>query len=173
MLPTAMANPAVHYGKNNMNAMRMRRYLADAASPATPPSGVSLLPFDPNLHIAAVHALLDAAYANGFGSVPPLDEWWESISDDAEYDQDLIILAVDSDQLPIAVMHCWTSAYIKDLVVSTNARRRGVGSFLLRHAFWTFYIRGAEYVDLKVGDKNLPALALYSSEGMTVVGGET
>ena len=95
-----------------------------------------------------------------------------SASEDAEYDQDLMILAVDTDQLPVGAMHCWTSAYIKDLAVSPDARRRGVGSFLLRHAFWTFHIRGAEYVDLKVGDKNSAALALYASEGMTVVGGD-
>jgi ribosomal protein S18 acetylase RimI-like enzyme len=66
----------------------------------------------------------------------------------------------------VAAAICWSSAYVKDLVVATAARRRGLGSNLLRHLLHAFRARGAGAVDLKVDAANQAAIALYRSLGM-------
>lgn len=152
-----------------MKILHMRRRLESAPGLAVPPAGTVLKGFDPPKHVEEVHSLLATGYVDGFGSVPPLEAWWKGISEDEEYDDSLVVLLVDREQRLIGVTHSWTSAFVKDLVVAKDARRRGVGAFLLRYCFHTFYERGAHAVHLKVQNENVVALALYKSVGMTIV----
>ena len=69
----------------------------------------------------------------------------------------------------VGTVLCWTSAFVKDLVVRESRRRRGLGEALLRHVFEAFATRGAPAVELKVESTNLSAVALYERLGMRVV----
>jgi ribosomal protein S18 acetylase RimI-like enzyme len=145
---------------------RLRRDLASAvADPVWPAS------FTPRGFTAedapAVHRLMQIGYAGGGGSVGPFDQWWPGVRDDGEFDAALCFLAVDGAGEIAAVAQCWTSAFIKDLVVHPGARRRGLGEALLLTAFQAFRRRGAAHVDLKVQlDNPRGAVRLYRRLGM-------
>jgi ribosomal protein S18 acetylase RimI-like enzyme len=87
---------------------------------------------------------------------------------DEEFAADLWFLA-ESEQGLVGAALCWTSAFVKDLVVHESWRRRGLGEALLRHTFSVFAGRGATAVDLKVQSSNLPAVSLYQRVGMRIV----
>lgn len=148
--------------------LRMRRVLtAPVLSPAWP-AGTGLVTFAPE-RAAGVHALLAAAYANGGGSVPPFAQWWTAVSHDAEFDPALCFVVQDASGRMIGVAQCWTSAFVKDLAVHRDWRRRGLGRALLLQAFHAFSMRGVGAIDLKVEAGNAAAIALYESLGMHVI----
>ncbi len=146
--------------------LRMRRSLADPVPEPLWPAGIRLVPFEPEHHAQAVHALLLAAYAQGGGYVEPFGIWWPSLRDDPEYDPGLCFVAADGQGRAVGVAQCWTSAFVKDLAVAPGLRRQGLGSALLCQAFRAFQKRGAAFLDLKVDSDNLSgALRLYRSLG--------
>lgn len=70
----------------------------------------------------------------------------------------------------IGLAQCWTSAFLKDLVVSAPWRRKGIGRALLLQAFNTFQERGAVHFDLKVEVGNTSnAEQLYRRAGMAPI----
>jgi ribosomal protein S18 acetylase RimI-like enzyme len=125
------------------------------------PDGVALRPFT-TADAPAVHVLLRLVYANGGGSVGPLAEWWAALAADSEYDPALCFTVWSGDTL-IGAAQCWTSAFVKDLVVHPDWQRRGVGKVLLMTAFQTFRNRGASSVDLKVQANNAGAIRFYEN----------
>lgn len=148
---------------------RFRRTLGGLPDVPRWRSSFSILPFEPTLHALLVYRLLEAGYANGGGEVAGFANWWSALSTDAEYDPGLVFLVGNQDGTPVAAAICWTSAYVKDLVVATGARRQGLATNLLYHIFHAFRRRGATAVDLKVKAENHAAIALYLSVGMTCV----
>lgn len=117
----------------------------------------------------ALHAILAEAYANGFGSVPPLQTWWSTLTADSEFDADLVIIAANSAGQPIGLAQCWTSGFIKDLAVAPDWRGKGIGETLLRQVSWVLQQRGLAAVELKVVAENTHAIALYRRLGMSQV----
>lgn len=115
-----------------------------------------------------LHSLLVGAYRHGEGGVADLPTWTAQMTGDEEYDPALWTLAEANDRLVGAVL-CWTSGFVKDLVVQEAWRGRGLGEALLRHALHTFAARGAQAVELKVHADNSPAIRLYHRVGMRVV----
>lgn len=113
-----------------------------------------------------LHALLAAAYRNGFGSVAAFDEWWTNLVEDPEFDPALVFIAADENANPVGLAQCWTSGFVKDLVVAETWRGRGLGRALLVTAFHAFASRGLTHVDLKVETGNATARRLYQSLGM-------
>ncbi|MGY3172927.1 ribosomal protein S18 acetylase RimI-like enzyme [Pseudomonas sp. TE12234] len=145
----------------------MRRNLAEAV-PAIPwPSDLQLTRYRPEL-AETVHQLMTLGYREGGGRVPELERWQRQFETDPEYDPELCFIAQDAEGV-VAACQCWTSAYIKDLVVHPRARRQGLGRALLLHAFTVFQQRREGFVDLKVLEDNLRAQRLYESVGMYVV----
>ncbi|MNT84094.1 ribosomal-protein-alanine N-acetyltransferase [compost metagenome] len=69
----------------------------------------------------------------------------------------------------MGVCHCWTSTYIKNLVVHPRFQGRGLGRALLLQAFKVFQQRREGFVDLKVREDNLQARRLYESVGMRAI----
>ena len=59
---------------------------------------------------------------------------------------------------------------INDLAVDAHARRRGVGSALLRRLIDGAHVRGCRRATLEVRPGNEPARALYGTFGFGVVG---
>ncbi|MGY4660006.1 ribosomal protein S18 acetylase RimI-like enzyme [Pseudomonas chlororaphis] len=145
----------------------MRRDLTGQAIPANWPTAFSLDSYRPEL-AAAVHGLMHLGYQDGGGSVPELDSWRQRFESDAEYDPQLCLVAQDAEGV-VGVIQCWTSAYIKDLVVHPRARRLGLGRALLLQAFEVFRQRREAFVDLRVLEDNQRARELYASVGMRVI----
>ena len=148
------------------NIQRLRRDLASAVVDPVWPDGFSLRSFDAE-DAPAVHRLMQIAYANGGGSVAAFDQWWPGVRDDGEFDAGLCFLAIDGRGEIVGAAQCWTSAFIKDLVVHPDARRLGVAEALLLTVFQAFRRRGATHVDLKVQlDNPSGAVRLYRRLGM-------
>jgi len=117
---------------------------------------------------AAVHALMQLGHREGGGRVPALEVWQQRFESDPEYDPALCFVANDTDGV-VGVAQCWTSSYIKNLVVHPRLQGRGLGRALLLNAFKVFQQRREGFVDLKVLESNLRAQRLYESAGMYVV----
>ncbi|MEB0044900.1 MULTISPECIES: N-acetyltransferase [unclassified Pseudomonas] len=145
----------------------MRRNLVDALPAVTWPSGIALTTYRPEL-ADAVHRLMTQGYQEGGGRVPTLDVWQRRFETDPEYDPDLCFIAQDAEGIA-GVCQCWTSAYIKNLVVHPRAQRIGLGRALLLQAFKVFEQRREGWVDLKVLEHNQRAQRLYENVGMRVV----
>jgi ribosomal protein S18 acetylase RimI-like enzyme len=145
----------------------MRRNLAEAVPVITWPEGIVLSQYRPELAVA-VHHLMEQGYQDGGGRVPILEVWQQRFETDPEYDPALCFIALDADGI-VGVCQCWTSAYIKNLVVHPRAQRLGLGRALLLQAFHVFQQRREGFVDLKVLEDNLRAQRLYESAGMYVV----
>ena len=146
---------------------RMRVELDRDLSAPVWPEGVSLRSFEAG-DAQRLHALLAHGYRHGGGSVDPFELWLPQLAEDDEFDPEVCFLAEAEHELAGAAI-CWTSAFVKDLVVHESWRGRGLGEALLRHAFLTFRRRGAERMDLKVQSPNLGAIRLYERVGMRIV----
>ena len=147
---------------------RMRVELEDVGPQAPSwPEAIELRTFLPG-DAASLHALLVDGYRNGGGVVAPFDEWLPRMTGDDEFDPALWFLADSGAGLAGAAL-CWTSAFVKDLVVHQEWRRRGLGEALLRHVLDVFRARGAAGVELKVDADNASAFRLYGRLGLRVV----
>lgn len=142
----------------------LRRPLADPAPPVNLPDGVVLTPLEA-ADAGAVHRLIEQCYANGIGTIQPnLLDWWESLLTDSEFDRNLTFVAKAGGEV-IGFCLCWTSSFIKDLVVDARWRNRGLGSALLSSAIEAMRRRGAEEIALKVTIYNGTAQRLYRQFG--------
>jgi ribosomal protein S18 acetylase RimI-like enzyme len=141
----------------------------DAAERSEPvfPRGITVRSFTA-ADASAVHALLVHGYRHGGGSVAPFEAWLPTMTSDAEFDPELWFLA-ESPTALAGVALCWTSAFVKDLVVHETWRRHGLGEALLRHVIAVFASRGAAAVELKVKADNPAAVRLYERVGMRAV----
>jgi ribosomal protein S18 acetylase RimI-like enzyme len=147
----------------------MRRPVED--DPPTPawPEGIGLRSFRPE-DARAIHALLEHAYRGGGGSVDPFETWHLAMMSDAEFDPELWFLAEAEDGSLAGAALCWTSAFLKDLVVHEAWRGRGLGAALTRQVLREFRSRGAQAVELKVASDNPSgAQRLYERLGFVVV----
>jgi len=145
----------------------MRRDLAKDAPDAFMPQGIELCTYSAEL-ATDVHALMQLGYSEGGGRVPALDAWQQQFETDPEYDPTLCFIARDGEAV-VGVAQCWTSAYIKNLVVHPRMQGRGLGRALLLNVFKVFQQRREGFVDLKVLEDNRRAQRLYESAGMYVV----
>lgn len=146
---------------------RMRIDLRPEIPPPVWPDGSHVRGFHPS-DAVRLHALLEHGYRNGGGSVDAFEIWLPALTGDSEFDPDLCFLVEVGDELAAAAI-CWTSAFVKDIVVHETWRRHGLGEALLRLAFRTFQARGAPIVDLKVQAQNAPAIRLYEHVGMRTI----
>jgi ribosomal protein S18 acetylase RimI-like enzyme len=128
------------------------------------PPRTSLAPFTATLAPKA-HALMIECYRSGFGTTPAdFDTWWAATRHDSEFDSSLCFCVMQDERL-VGFEHCWTSAFIKDIVVQPLVRRQGIGEALLRHAFAIFRARGCTEIALKVNAANVAARRLYGRLG--------
>lgn len=151
--------------------LRMRRDLGGSLETPRWPGGVAVqtLPNKPEKTLLkAAHAVLTPNYWEGGGGAPIFPRWWKALRKDDEFDPALFFIATDSEGVA-GLVHCWTSAFVKDLAVAPRFRRKGLGRALMLAAFEAFTERGAGHVDLKVRADNAPAIALYKSLGMRTI----
>ncbi|MBO9587456.1 N-acetyltransferase [Devosia sp.] len=148
--------------------IRLRKLLDAPVSLPALPHGVVIDPLHRTRPIE-LHALLRTAYANGGGTVGDFDSWWWPLVEDEEFDPALVIVATTRDT-PVGLIQCWTSCFVKDLVVAPLWRNQSLGTYLLNAAFLKLQQRGAPHVDLKVEASNLAAQRFYRRHGMVEVG---
>ena len=117
----------------------------------------------------SLHGLLVHGYRHGGGTVAPFHTWLQEMTTDDEFDPEVWFLAEsESEAVLVGAALCWSSAFVKDLVVHESWRRRGLGEALLLHVLRVFAARGAAAVELKVQAGNRPAVRLYERVGMRV-----
>jgi ribosomal protein S18 acetylase RimI-like enzyme len=131
------------------------------------PDGVHPRSFEPR-DAESLHALLEHGYRRGGGTVAAFGTWLTQMTTDEEFDPQLWLLA-ESQEILVGAVLCWTSAFVKDVVVHERWRRRGLGEALLLSAFNALAGRGATVVELKVEAANDNAVRLYERLGMEVV----
>jgi ribosomal protein S18 acetylase RimI-like enzyme len=105
------------------------------------------------------------AYADGGGTVADFATWWPTTTADAEFDPALVLVAENTLGQVVGVCLCWSSAFVKDLVVHPEWRNRGIATALLHTAFRALANRGHDSVALKVRTNNPTAIDLYRQLG--------
>lgn len=142
----------------------LRRPMSLPEPPVNMPPGVVIGTIEA-ADAGAVHRLIQRAYSSGFGTVPDnLLDWWEGLLTDSEFDRNLAFVAKAGGQV-VGFCLCWTSSFVKDLVVDAGWRNRGIGSALLSAAIAALRRRGAEELALKVDIYNGTAQRLYRGFG--------
>jgi ribosomal protein S18 acetylase RimI-like enzyme len=119
---------------------------------------------------AAVHALVEEAFAEVEGNTPMSLERWraDTIAKDG-WDPSLWLLLEDEGGLAGVVLgEQWPAdgGFVSHLAVAPRARRRGHGRKLLLHVFAAFRRAGLTFAELSVHARNRGALHLYRSAGM-------
>jgi ribosomal protein S18 acetylase RimI-like enzyme len=150
-----------------LELLRMRIDLRGEVPRPTWPEGSSVRGFHES-DGPRLHALLEQGYRNGGGAVAAYEAWLPTLTGDSEFDPELCFLVEVGDELAAAAI-CWTSGFVKDIVVAETWRRHGLGEALLRHAFRELARRRLHSVDLKVHADNTPAIRLYERVGMRTV----
>jgi ribosomal protein S18 acetylase RimI-like enzyme len=150
-----------------LEILRMRIELPSEIPRPTWPEGSHVRGFHSS-DAERLHALLAHGYQRGGGTVDAFENWLPALTGDSEFEPELCFLVEVGDDLAAAAI-CWSSAFVKDIVVHENWRRRGFGESLLRLAFRTFQDRGSTHVELKVQAQNAPAIRLYERVGMRAV----
>ncbi|WP_412076837.1 GNAT family N-acetyltransferase [Streptomyces xanthophaeus] len=151
----------------------MTRTVTPAADlPPAPPAGLTLR------HCAAdeadrrrAHALVEETFAAHFGHVDRDHEAWLDHLDARDLDWSLVWIASLPGQGDVAVLLTrddrTSMGWVSHLGVRKELRGRGIGGFLLRHAFAVYAERGRDTVGLGVDTRNeTGALALYEAHGM-------
>ncbi|MET8571546.1 GNAT family N-acetyltransferase [Streptomyces sp. NPDC004783] len=145
----------------------------EADLPPVAPPGVRVRACADEADRLRVHELYQSAFAEHFGFQPrEYGRWLHDIGGD-RVDWSLVWIA-ETDDLGdagflLARDDREAMGWIRNLGVLPGARGRGLGGFLLRHAFARFAERGRDTVGLGVDTENATgAPRLYSRHGMTV-----
>jgi ribosomal protein S18 acetylase RimI-like enzyme len=135
-------------------------------------SDVPLRSFEPGDE-AAVHRLIQDAFADVEGNTPQtLDEWRSKWLAKPGHDPDLWLLLDDHEGLVGAALgERWENGigYVAELAVAARTRGKGYGRALLLGLFAAFRRAGLSHAELSVHGRNRGALALYESVGMRTV----
>jgi mycothiol synthase len=147
--------------------------LVEPFEAGSPPEGIEISGIEPDQDLAAIHAILDEAFADDWGYHPePFDRWAENQVSSPSFDPSLWLLARDQDE-PVGALTAnvfGDRGWVSELGVRASHRGRGVGAALLRRSFATFVGRGLSCVMLNVDSENpTGATALYERVGMRVV----
>ncbi|AXL92627.1 GNAT family N-acetyltransferase [Streptomyces sp. CB09001] len=152
----------------------LRRALDPAADlPPEVPAGVRVRACATEADRVRVHELYQRSFAQHFDFQPRPYRLWLDDIDAAGLDWSLVWIAGTDDLgdagFLLARDDREAMGWIRSLGVLREARGRGLGGFLLRHAFAAFAARGRDTVGLGVDTANATgAPRLYGRNGMTV-----
>ena len=168
MLRTRGLRPVHHF-------WHMQIDLTGTVEPGEPPERIDIAGIQPDRDLAAIHALLDAAFVDDRSHhPPPFDRWVEDETSTPGYDPTLWLIARDAG-VPVGVItasQAQERGWVDYLAVSASHRGRGVGRALLRRSFAMFADRGVSCVLVSVDAQNpTGATAVYERAGMRVVNG--
>jgi ribosomal protein S18 acetylase RimI-like enzyme len=151
---------------------RMAADLGDSVDLLPVPDGISMRPFRPDADERAMYDTMREASAGDVRlSREPFDAWKARLLGHVAFDPDLWFLAWDGHRVAgalIAFDHDGR-AWIKELGVRPDWRRRGLGGALLTHAFAALAARGQSQVELGVDAEGATRpLGAYERAGMHV-----
>ncbi|MCX4705868.1 GNAT family N-acetyltransferase [Streptomyces sp. NBC_01352] len=152
----------------------LRRALRPAEHlPPTPPAGVRVRSCEAEADRVRVHQLYQAGFAEHFDFQPrAYGQWLHDIdADRLDWSLVWIVSAEDLGDVGFLIARDDREAmgWIRSIGVLREARGRGLGGFLLRHAFAAFATRGRDAVGLGVDTANATgAPELYARNGMSV-----
>jgi mycothiol synthase len=166
MLAASGLHPVRHF-------WHMQLDLAVGFQPGPTPSGIRISGIDPGVHLPAVHAVLEEAFADHWGHHrEPLDRWAQEQTGSPSYDPTLWLLAIEGGK-PVGALTASVAGdrgWVDELGVLAPWRGRGIAEALLGRSFATFARRGLRQVLLSVDAENLTgATRLYERVGMRVV----
>ncbi|WP_282700581.1 GNAT family N-acetyltransferase [Streptomyces sp. CC219B] len=141
--------------------------------PPQPPAGVRLRSCATEPDRLRVHALYQETFARHFDFQPRAYEQWLHDIDAEALDWSLVWLASTEELGDVGFLMARNNreamGWIRSVGVLSEARARGLGGLLLRHAFAEFAARGRDTVGLGVDTGNTTgAPGLYARHGMTV-----
>lgn len=147
---------------------QMRMTLEAPPELREPPEGVTIrraiLPDD----VAAIHAVVEAAFAQPGREPRSLDAWRERMMQEETLEPDLWFVAVADDEVVGSSLgYIYPDlGWVRQLTVSPDWQGRGIGSALLRHSLRAYWERGFREVGLGVRADNPNAYRLYERVGM-------
>ncbi|GAA2211560.1 hypothetical protein GCM10009850_070200 [Nonomuraea monospora] len=156
---------------------RMRIDHDGPVEPLAAPAGLTLQSGESEEVRREAHLVHQKGFAEHFGFVPVgYEQWYERRQASSTNDWSQLVLA-RLDGQPAAVLIGSNAfaldegcGYVATLAVLPEYRGRGLGRFLLRHAFAADAARGRKGTILHVDSNNTtPALGLYESAGMRLV----
>ena len=168
---------AVLLGARGLHPVRhfwhMQIDLAAGLEPGPTPEGIEIRGIDPHVDLPAVHAVLEAAFAEHWGHHrEPLDRWEREHTASPSYDPTLWLLATEAGE-PLGALIASVlddRGWVDELGVLAPWRGRGIAGGLLGRSFATFAGRGLRQVLLAVDAENpTGATRLYERVGMRVV----
>ncbi|MFF3749736.1 GNAT family N-acetyltransferase [Streptomyces sp. NPDC002018] len=157
---------------------RVRRYhvMTREVSPEScpvpvPPPGVTLRPCSAEADRRLAHELSERTFAEHFDHQPLTYRQWLDNLDAERFDWSLVWIAAVEGMgdagLLITRNDRESKGWISNIGVVKEARGRGLGGYLLHHAFGVFAALGREVVGLGVDTRNATgALRLYEANGM-------
>ncbi|MFF4193732.1 GNAT family N-acetyltransferase [Nonomuraea sp. NPDC001831] len=153
---------------------RMRADHTPPVEPPAPPPGLTLHSGEDEETRRAAHAVHQIGFAEHFGFVSvDYDHWYERRQAMSVTDWSQLTLArIDGEPAGVLIgsnqfVPDEDCGYVATLAVHPRFRGRGLGRFLLRHAFAADAARGRKGTILHVDSNNTtPALGLYESAGM-------
>ena len=151
---------------------RMSMPLDERPPPPAWPEGVLVRTFDQERDTRAVFALVQDAFAdNERHTAESFEEWQAFMIDREAFEPGLWFIAESQGEIVGCVL-CPDYAdegWVRQLAVSRDWRRRGLGTALLRQAMSEFFRRGRREIGLVVDSWNRTgAKGLYERAGMTV-----
>jgi mycothiol synthase len=166
MLQARALRPVRHF-------WHMQIELAAGFEAGPTPAGIEISGIDPRVHLPAVHAVIEEAFADHWGHHPePFDRWAAQQTGSPSYDPTLWLLATEAGE-PVGVLTANVSGdrgWVDELGVLAPSRGRGIARALLLRSFATFARRGCRQVLLNVDAENpTGATKLYEGVGMRVV----
>ncbi|WP_217254977.1 GNAT family N-acetyltransferase [Streptomyces sp. AC602_WCS936] len=173
--PTTDTGLLTDRGWSVVRRYHVLRRAVDPASdlPPEPPAGVRVRACATEADRRRVHELYQRAFADHFDFQPREYALWLSDIDAERLDWSLVWIA-ETDDLGdagflLARDDREAMGWIRAIGVLREARGRGLGGFLLRHAFAHFAARGRDTVGLGVDTANATgAPRLYGRAGMSV-----
>jgi mycothiol synthase len=151
---------------------RMSLPLEEKPPPPAWPEGVVVRTFDQERDTRAVFALVQDAFAdNERHTAESFEEWQAFMIDREAFEPGLWFIAESSGEIVGCVLcpNYEDEGWVRQLAVSRDWRRRGLGTALLRQAMSEFSRRGRRELGLVVDSWNRTgAKELYERAGMTV-----
>jgi ribosomal protein S18 acetylase RimI-like enzyme len=137
------------------------------------PDGIEIGGIEPRNDLPAIHAILQAAFADDpLDQMEPFDRWVEENTAAPNYDPALWLLARDG-ETPVGALIANVGddvGWVDWLAVLGSHRGRGIGGALLRRSFAMIGERGLRRVRVNVDAENITgATAVYERVGMRVV----
>jgi ribosomal protein S18 acetylase RimI-like enzyme len=141
--------------------------------PGPSPDGIEIGGIEPRTDLAAVHGILQAAFADDpLDQMEPFDRWAEESTSSPSYDPTLWLLARDG-TAPVGALTASVGddvGWVDWLAVLASHRGRGIGGALLQRSFAMISARGLRRIRVNVDAENVTgATAVYERVGMRVV----